>query len=76
MKNRNGLRVRHPKPRMIDLTKVLAHYVDCWVALAADETHVVASAKHPRQALQRARAKGEPDPILMWAPKEPCAYIV
>jgi hypothetical protein len=74
--NRGSALLRHPKSRMIDLTKVLARYCNCWVALAADETHVVASARHPREALRRARAKGELDPILMWAPKESCAYIV
>lgn len=76
MKNKSSLPTRHPKPRLIDLTRVLARYGNCWVALAFDESHVVASAKHPRQALRRARAKGELDPILMWAPKESCAYIV
>ena len=60
----------------VDLSKVLAKYINCWVALSADERHVVASAKHPQQALKKAKAKGERDPILMWAPKEHSAYIV
>ncbi len=60
----------------IDLSKVLARYANCWVALSADEKHVLASAKHPTQALHKAQAKGEHDPILMWAPKEHSAYIV
>jgi hypothetical protein len=60
----------------IDLGKALAGYSNRWVALSSDEKHVVASAKHPREALKQALAKGVLDPILMWAPKEHSAYIV
>jgi len=60
----------------VDLRKALANYANCWVALSADERRVVANAKHPAEALKKAKAKGEPDPILMWAPKEHSAYIV
>ena len=60
----------------IDLSKVLGKHANCWVALSADERHVIATAKHPQQALKKAHAKGERDPILMWAPKEHSAYIV
>ena len=64
------------RPKLVNLSNVLAHYANCWVALSADERRVVASAKHPQQALEKAHAKGERDPILMWAPKEHSAYIV
>ncbi len=60
----------------VDLSHILAKYANCWVALSADERRVMASAKHPQQALKQAQAKGEDDPILMWAPKEHSAYIV
>ena len=60
----------------IDLSKLLAKYINCWVAFSADERRVIATAKHPQQALKKAQAKGERDPILMWAPKEHSAYIV
>ena len=60
----------------IDLSKILAKHANCWVALSADERRVVAAAKSPQEALKRAHAKGERDPILMWAPKEHSAYIV
>lgn len=60
----------------IDLSKLLARHANCWVALSADERHVIATAKHPQQALKKAHAKGERDPILVWAPKEHRAYIV
>ena len=63
-------------PEAIDLTKILAKYANCWIALSADERRVVASGKHPQQALKKAKAKGERDPIMMWAPKEHSAYIV
>ncbi|MBI4355730.1 MAG: hypothetical protein HY597_04715 [Candidatus Omnitrophica bacterium] len=62
--------------RPIDLSKLLVKHTNCWVALSADERRVVASAKHPRQALKKAQARGERDPILMWAPREHSAYIV
>ena len=42
----------------------------------ADERRVVAAAKSPQEALKKVHAKGERDPILMWAPKEHSAYIV
>ena len=60
----------------IDLSKILAKHANCWVALSADERHVVAAAKSLQEALKKAKAKGERDPILMWAPKEHSAYIV
>ena len=59
-----------------DLRKVLSRYANCWIALSSDERCVVATAKHPKQAASKAHAKGEKDPILMWAPKEHSAYIV
>ena len=61
-------------PAPMDLSKVLAKSADGWVALSAEERRVIASAAHPQQALNK--AKGERDPILMWAPKEHSAYIV
>ena len=61
---------------MVDLSKVLTRYTNCWVALSRDEKRVLASAKHPKEALRKAQIKGERDPILMWAPKEHTAYIV
>ena len=60
----------------IDLSKILAKHANCWIALSSDERRVVASAKHPQEALKKAHAKGELDPILMWAPKEHSAYII
>ena len=60
----------------IDLSKVLVKYANCWVALSADERRVLAAAKSPQEALKKAHAKGERDPILMWAPTKHRAYIV
>ena len=62
--------------KTVDLRKVLARYVNCWIALSNDERRVVATAKHPKQAAHQAHIKGEKDPVLMWAPKEHNAYIV
>lgn len=62
--------------KSVDLRKVLARYANCWIALSSDEQHVVATAKHPKQAASKAHAKGENDPVLMWAPKEHNAYVV
>lgn len=64
------------KHQTIDLSKIIAAYADQWVALSHDERRVVASGKTPAEALTLAHAKGEADPILMWAPKEHSAYIL
>jgi len=42
---------------------------NCWLALNRDQTLVVASSEDPQRAVQEALAKGEQDPILVWAPK-------
>ena len=60
----------------IDLDKRIASYANCWVTLSADERRVIAHGKHPKVALTKAYARGESDPILMWAPTEHRAYIV
>lgn len=60
----------------IDLSRLLAKHANRWVALSRDERRVVASGKTPHEALTLAHAKGEADPILMWAPKEHSAYIL
>ena len=60
----------------IDLSNVLTHYANCWVALSADERRVVAHGKHPKVTLAKAYATGEGDPILMWAPKGRGASIL
>lgn len=62
--------------KTVDLSKLLARYANCWVALSADERRVLATAKHPQQALKKSHQEGESDPILMWAPKTHDAYIV
>ena len=62
--------------KTMDVSKLLAKYTNCWVALSADERRVLATARHPKQALNKAHQQGEPDPILMWAPKTHDAYVV
>ncbi len=62
--------------RTVDLSKVVAKHANRWVALSRDERRVIASGKTPGEALDLAHARGETDPILMWAPKEPSAYIL
>lgn len=62
--------------KIVDLSRCLSRYANCWIALSSDERRVLAKGKDPKDALAKARAKGERDPILMWAPKEHSAYIV
>ena len=68
--------IANTKLEPIDLSNVLTHYANCWVALSADEQRVITHGKHPTVALTKAYATGEDDPILMWAHKERRAYIV
>ena len=42
---------------------------NCWLALSEDETRVVAHGKTPDEATNAARAAGEEDPVLIWAPE-------
>ena len=42
---------------------------NCWLALNRDQTAVVAASEDPERAVQEALAKGELEPILIWAPE-------
>jgi len=56
--------------------KELERYAEQWVALHPKTRKIIASGKTPKQALQEAQEKGEPDPILTRIPKRFRAYIL
>ena len=61
---------------MVKNTKELKRYADQWAALSPKTRKVVASAKTPKQALLKAKAKGELDPILTRIPKNFNSYVL
>lgn len=54
--------------RTVDLSELLRGYTDCWVALSADQSRVVASGRTPKEALLQAQQQGESKPVLMPVP--------
>ena len=61
---------------MVRDKKELSKYAEQWVALSPKTRKVIASAKTPRQALLKAKEKGEADPILMRIPKRFHSYVL
>ncbi|MBA7623966.1 hypothetical protein ES703_31370 [subsurface metagenome] len=59
-----------------DLREILKQYSDKWVALSNDSSRVVGVADRAADALQQARAKNEPDPILTRVPENYGTYIL
>jgi hypothetical protein len=43
---------------------------ECWLALSADQTRIVASSKDFSAAVAEAQRSGVDDPIMMWSPRE------
>ena len=62
--------------RPIDLTGVLESYLNRWVALSSDQTHVDGSGTTPTEALADAKSHGSTDPILMFVPAVSGAYVL
>jgi len=63
--------------RVVDLSVILAEAPrNRWLALNEEQTAVVAVGKTLREALEKAKENGFPDPIIMWAPPVwlPSAY--
>ena len=52
----------------IDWTPIYKKYKGQWVALKDDEQTVISSGTTPKEALEKARAKGYNDPILAQMP--------
>ena len=59
-----------------DLSKILKKYSNEWLALSSDQKRVLGRGSHPRDAYQKAKAKGEDRPILLRAPKDFGTYIL
>jgi len=54
----------------------LRKYSDKWVAVSTEDKTVIACAKSPREALEKALSKGEKDPILTRIPKRFDSYVL
>jgi len=59
-----------------DLWARLADYQDQWVALSADEREIVAWDRSFKEAVAKARKKGEPHPVMLKVPLETGGYLV
>ena len=64
------------KLQIKDLSKILEHYSDEWVALSEDEKKVVGSGETIEKALERAKEKGISAPIITKVPKEYGSYVL
>lgn len=58
-----------------DWTEIQKKYKGLWVALADDEETVLASGKTAREALENAKKKGHPDPIMTRMPEKIFTYV-
>lgn len=54
--------------QIIDLTKILAPYVNKWVALSEDQHRVVGSSETLKEALSEAQRKGETNTVVLFVP--------
>lgn len=59
----------------IDWTKIYKKYKGFWVALANDETTVIANGKTAKEAWQNARKRGCDKPILTRMPRKLVSYV-
>lgn len=59
----------------IDWTKIYKKYKGLWVALKDDEETVVGSGKTLREAVDMAKKKGYPNPILTRMPDSLATYV-
>ncbi len=59
----------------IDLTVLLKDVTDQWVALSADQRHVVGSGKSPKEALEKAQERRESQPVLLAVPTVSGPYL-
>jgi len=58
-----------------DWTKIYKKYKGLWVALAEDETTVLAAHKIARKAFEKAKDMGYKNPILTRVPEDLEAYV-
>jgi hypothetical protein len=64
-------------PATIDLSKILAGIPKgAWVALASDERTVLAFSADLQEALERAREKGEENPIIVKVPDSDASLLL
>ncbi|MBI4099895.1 hypothetical protein HY440_02710 [Candidatus Microgenomates bacterium] len=59
-----------------DLSKILKHYSNAWVALDSETMSVAVTGKNPSLVLEKARKKGLDHPVLTRVPKDYGSYIL
>lgn len=60
-----------------NLNELLSHVpIGAWVALSQDESHVVAYAEDMRDAIEKAKAAGEDNPVVTRAPHPQMALVL
>lgn len=59
----------------INWSTIYEKYKGLWVALEDDEETVIASGKTAKEALEKAKETGYPNPILTHMPNELIGYI-
>ena len=59
----------------IDWTHLHPQYSGKWIALAQDETTVIASSVKFQTAINQANKKGTNQPIMFKVPQNPVAYV-
>lgn len=59
----------------IDVSKVFEKYRGQWVAFEKDQTSVIANGRTAKEALNKAKAEGFPDPILSKMPEKLINYV-
>ena len=61
--------------KAIDWSSIYKKYKGLWVALAQDEKTVLAASKTAKEAFDKAKRNGYPDPILTKMPQKLISYI-
>jgi hypothetical protein len=57
--------------RISDFSRILLESPrNCWLALAEDESRIVATGLTPDEAEAKAQKEGVNDPLLVWSPED------
>lgn len=59
----------------INLSQILKHYEDTWVALSKDFNRVVSSGETPKEVVEKAKQKGHANPHVFWASSNYGGYV-
>ena len=59
----------------VDWTQIQKKHAGKWVGLAEDQVTVLGVGETLKEALENAKKKGHPDPIMTRMPKDVIAYV-